>query len=100
MLTPPLRDGAFSVTTMTPDAVREMRRTDLQAAACKMFGKEASKWIGHATNDDLRQALTSGAVPSRFAANGNGGGVDLAAVIATAIALSSPRRSMRIAFGN
>jgi hypothetical protein len=62
-----------------------MKRTELQAAAVGRFGKEASRWVGPATNVELREALSTGVVPGRFAnANGNGG--DLAAAIANAVA--------------
>jgi MoxR-like ATPase len=66
------------------ERIESMKRTELQAAAVGRFGKEASKWVGPATNVELREALTSGTVPARFA-NGNGNGVDLATAIATAI---------------
>jgi hypothetical protein len=48
----------------------------------KRFGKDASRWILPARNAELREALTTGSVPERFA---NGANVDLATAIATAI---------------
>jgi hypothetical protein len=70
----------------TLDKIESMKRTELQSAAAQRFGKDASRWIGPATNAELREALRSGEPSARVAtANGNGGGVDLAAAIATAI---------------
>jgi hypothetical protein len=67
----------------TEEQVAAMKRQELQSAAAQRFGKDASRWLLSATNQELPEALLSGEVPARFAANGNGG--DLAAAIATAI---------------
>jgi hypothetical protein len=56
---------------MTTTEAMAMKRTELQAAACRAFGKGAADWTGRATNEELREALTSGEVPAKFA-NGNG----------------------------
>ena len=47
---------------MTTEAMA-MKRTELQAAACRAFGKQAATWTGRATNEELREALISGEVP-------------------------------------
>jgi MoxR-like ATPase len=67
----------------TQEQVAAMKRQELQSAAAQRFGKDASRWLLCATNQELREALLSGEVPTRFTAVGNGG--DLAAAIATAI---------------
>ena len=69
---------------MTTTEVATLKRTELQAAACRQFGKQASMWIGRANNEELREALISGEVPAKFA-NGNGQQQDLARAIAAAI---------------
>src|SRR5215213_6103839 len=69
---------------MTTTEVATLKRTELQAAACRTFGKQAATWTGRATNEELREALISGEVPTKFA-NGNGAHSDLAAVLAAAI---------------
>jgi cobaltochelatase CobS len=69
---------------MTTTEVASLKRTELQQAACRQFGKSAASWTGRATNEELRQALTEGEPPARVA-NGNGHQPDLAAAIASAI---------------
>jgi hypothetical protein len=69
---------------MTTTELATLKRTELQAVACRQFGKSAAAWTGRATNDELREALTSGEVPAKFA-NGNGSHLDLAVAIAAAI---------------
>ena len=69
---------------MTTTEAMAMKRTELQAAACRAFGKGAAAWTGRATNEELREALISGEVPAKFA-NGNGSQQDLAVAIAAAI---------------
>ena len=69
---------------MTTTEVATLKRTELQAAACRQFGKGAAAWTGRATNEQLREALISGEVPPPFA-NGNGSQPDLAAAIAAAV---------------
>jgi len=69
-------------TTEVATSVTEMKRTELQAAACRQFGKSAAAWTGRATNEQLRQALATGEVPAPFA---NGNAPDLAQAIAAAI---------------
>ena len=69
---------------MTTTDVLAMKRTELQAAACRDLGKSASSWISRATNSKLREALVSGVPPAHFA-NGNGSQPDLAAAIAAAV---------------
>ena len=49
---------------MTTTEVATLKRTELQAAACRQFGKGAAAWTGRATNEELREALTSGEVPA------------------------------------
>src|SRR5262245_22011664 len=66
---------------MTTAEVATLKRTELQAAACRAFGKTAAGWTGRATNDELRDALISGEVPPKFA----NPTTDLAATIAAAI---------------
>ena len=69
----------------TTEAMATLKRTELQAAACRQFGKGAAAWTGRATNEELREALISGEVPAKFA-NGNGQpAADLAVAIAAAI---------------
>src|SRR5688572_18916156 len=67
---------------MTTTEIGALKRTELQAAACRQFGKSAAAWTGRATNEELREALINGEVPARFA---NGSGSDLAVAIAAAI---------------
>lgn len=67
---------------MTTTEVASLKRTELQAAACRVFGKSAATWTGRATNEELREALISGDVPAKFS---NGHQPDLAAAIAAAI---------------
>ena len=67
---------------MTTTEVASLKRTELQAAACRAFGKSAAAWTGRATNEELRHALAEGEPPARFA---NGNGSDLAVAIAAAI---------------
>ena len=43
--------------------VATLKRTELQAAACRTFGKTASTWTGRATNEELRETLNGGEVP-------------------------------------
>ena len=69
---------------MTTTEVATLKRTELQAAACRTFGKQAAGWTGRATNEELRHALVEGEVPAKFA-NGNGSPPDLALAIAAAI---------------
>ena len=45
---------------MTTTEVATLKRTELQAAACRQFGKGAAAWTGRATNEQLREALTRG----------------------------------------
>ena len=66
---------------MTTTEVATLKRTELQAAACRVFGKGAAAWTGRATNDELRDALISGEVPAKFASPQG----DLASAIAAAI---------------
>jgi hypothetical protein len=74
---------------MTTTEVATLKRTELQAAACRAFGKQAAAWTGRATNEELREALISGEVPAKF---GNGHSGDLAVAIATAVeGLIAPR---------
>jgi hypothetical protein len=68
--------------SFTLEQLTTMKRQELQSAAAQRFGKDASRWLLSATNLELRDALTSGDVPPRFATNGAG---DLAAAIASAI---------------
>ena len=49
---------------MTTTEVATLKRTELQAAACRAFGKAAATWTGRATNEELREALISGEVPA------------------------------------
>ena len=44
-----------------------MKRTELQAATVGRFGKTAAQWTGRATNEELREALRTGEVPTRVA---------------------------------
>jgi len=67
---------------LTTTEVATLKRTELQAATVQRFGKTAATWTGRATNEEPREALTSGAVPAKFA---NGNQADLAAVLAAAI---------------
>jgi cobaltochelatase CobS len=76
--------GALREATLTTTEVATLKRTELQAAACRAFGKAAAAWTGRATNEELREALTSGEVPAKFA-NANGHHPDLAVAIAAAI---------------
>ena len=70
---------------MTTTEVATLKRTELQAAACRQLGKGAAAWTGRATNEELREALISGEVPTKFA-NGNGQpAADLTLAIAAAI---------------
>src|SRR5688500_11198554 len=69
--------GPAEGASMTTTEVATLKRTELQAAACRTFGKGAAAWTGRATNEELRDALTSGEVPAKFA-NGNGSHPDLA----------------------
>ena len=62
--------------------VATLKRTELQAATVQRFGKTAAAWTPRATNKELREALTTGEVPGKFA---NGNQADLASVIAAAI---------------
>ena len=75
---------ALREVTLTTTEVATLKRTELQAAACRAFGKQAAAWTGRATNEELREALITGEPPARVA-NGNGPNGDLAAVIAAAI---------------
>jgi hypothetical protein len=68
--------------SITTTEVASLKRTELQAATVQRFGKGAAAWTPRATNEELRDALVSGEVPSKFA---NGAQPDLAAAIATAI---------------
>jgi cobaltochelatase CobS len=68
---------------MTTTELATLKRTELQQAACRQFGKSAASWTGRATNEELREALMSGEVPAKFA-NGTGQ-QDLAVAIAAAI---------------
>ena len=43
---------------MTTTEIAALKRTELQAAACRQFGKAAATWTGRATNEELREALT------------------------------------------
>ena len=52
---------------MTTTEVATLKRTELQSAACRHFGKAAATWTGRATNEELREALISGEVPAKFA---------------------------------
>ena len=74
---------------MTTTEVASLKRTELRAAACRAFGKQAATWTGRATNEELRQALVEGEVPAKFA-NGNGHNGDLAVAIAAAINPAPP----------
>ena len=67
---------------MTITGIAPMKRTELQAAACRLFGKSAAGWTGRATNEELREALIGRVVPEKFA---NGAAPDLASAIAAAI---------------
>ena len=69
---------------MTTTEVATLKRTELQAAACRQFGKSAAAWTGRATNEELREALMTEEVPAKFA-NGNGSHPDLALAVAAAI---------------
>ena len=69
---------------MTTTEVATLKRTELAGGDLQRFGKPAATWTGRATNEELREALTSGEVPAKFA-NGNGQQPDLAAAIAAAI---------------
>ena len=70
---------------LTLDKIESMKRTELQSAAAQRFGKDASRWIGPATNAELRTAVRSGEPPARVA-TGNRNGGDLAAMIAASVA--------------
>ena len=69
---------------MNVEAIDTMKRTELQAATVGCFGKTAAQWTGRATNEELREALRTGEPPARVATQGGGG--DLAALIAASVA--------------
>jgi hypothetical protein len=74
--------GASMTSTLD---VGSMKRTELQSAACRTFGKSAARWTGRATNEELREALISGEVPAKFAGGNGSQSADLAVAIAAAI---------------
>src|SRR4029453_13764264 len=74
---------------MTTTEVASLKRTELQAAACRLFGKSAAGWTGRATNEELRQALTEGEPPARLA---NGNGLEFPGFSGQTLASGFPRR--------
>ena len=68
---------------MTATEVATLKRPDLQREAARRFAAHnPSTWIGRCTNEELRDALTTGVVPAKAAQSGT---PDLALAIAAAI---------------